>query len=116
MSLVATIRSCWMDPIIKFLAEDQVPDDEKETEKVHRTAARYRLSANHKLYRRSFGGPYLQCLHLSKVEELLAELQDRVCGSHVRGCSLAHWAMTQGFWWLQIQKDANEYARKYEQC
>ena len=113
---MATIRSCWMDPIIKFLAEDQVPDDEKETEKVHRTATRYWLSANHKLYRRSFGGPYLQCLHLSKVKELLAELQDRVCGSHVRGCSLAHWAMTQGFWWLQIQKDANDYAWKFEQC
>ena len=27
VSLVATVRPCWMDPIIKFLAEDQVSDD-----------------------------------------------------------------------------------------
>ena len=35
VSLVATVEPCWMDPIIKFLAEDWVPDDEKEVEKVH---------------------------------------------------------------------------------
>ena len=46
-----------------------------------------------------FGGPYLLCLHPEKVGELLAELHDRVCGNHVGGCSLAHRAMTQGFWW-----------------
>ena len=49
-------------------------------------------------------------LHPSKIEELLAELHDGVCGSHVGGRSLAHWAMTQGFWWSQMQKDANKYA------
>ena len=35
VSLVATVKPCWMDPIIKFLAKDWVPDDEKEAEKVH---------------------------------------------------------------------------------
>ena len=34
VSLVATVGPCWMDPIIKLLAEDQVPNDEKEVEKV----------------------------------------------------------------------------------
>ena len=67
-----------------------MPTDEKEEEKLHWTAARYWLSADRKLYRRSFGGPYLQCLHPSKIEELLAELHDGVCGSHVGGHSLAH--------------------------
>ena len=93
-----------------------MPTDEKEEEKLHWTAAWYWLSADRKLYRRSFGGPYLQCLHPSKIEELLAELHDCVCSSHVGGCSLAHRAMTQGFWWLRMQKDANEYAWKCEQC
>ena len=97
---MATVGPCWMDPIIKFLVEDQVPDDEKEVEKVRRTTARHWLSIDYKLYQRSFGGPYLQCLHPSKVEELLAELHDGVCSSHMGGRSLAHRAMTQGFWWL----------------
>ena len=79
-----------MDPIINFLAEDRVPENENEDNKICRVAARYWLSADLKSYRRSFGGLYLSCLHHEKVNELLAELHDGMCGSHVEGCSLAH--------------------------
>lgn len=88
-----------MDPLVVFLAEDKVLDDKKEANKVRRMAARYWLSADRKLYRRSFGGPYLLCLHPKKVGELLAKLHDGIYGSHVGGRLLAHRAMTQGFWW-----------------
>nr|XP_023892690.1 uncharacterized protein LOC112004688 [Quercus suber] len=67
---------CWMDPVITFLAEDRVPDDQKEVGKIRHTAARYWLSADDKLYQRSFGGPYLLCLRPEKVPEILAELHD----------------------------------------
>ena len=102
VAVVSTPRPCWMDPIIDFLAKDQVLDNEKEANRVHRVANRYWLSADRKLYRRSFGGPYLLCLHPEKVNELSAKLYDGVCDNHVGGCSLAHWAMTQGFWWPQM--------------
>ena len=105
-----------MDSIVNFLAEDRIPDDEKEASKVRRIASRYWFLANRKLYRRSFGGPYLLCLHLEKVNEVLTELHEGVCDSHVGGCSLAHWAMTQGFLWLRMQKDAAEHVRRCEQC
>ena len=111
-----TLRLSWMDPIVNFLVDDRIPDDEKEANKVRRVAARYWLSGDQKLYRRSFGGPYLSCLHPEKVGQLLAELHEGVCGSHVGGRSLTHWAMTQGFWWPQMQKDAAEYVQKCEQC
>ena len=41
VSVIAISEPCWMDPIINFLVEDQVPDDEKEAGKVHKVAARY---------------------------------------------------------------------------
>lgn len=88
-----------MDPIIEFLAEDRVSNDEKEVERVHRIAAMYWLSEDRRLYWRSFGGPYLLCLHPSKVDELLTKPHEEVCGSHVRGHLLAYQAMIQGFWW-----------------
>jgi len=94
VAMISTTRPCSMDPIIDLLAKDRVPDDEKEAKKIRRVASRYWLSANRKLYWRSFGGPYLLCLHLEKVNELLFELHDGVCGSHVGGCSLAHRVMT----------------------
>ena len=59
VAAVTTARSCWMDPIIEFLAEDRRLDDENEANKIRCVASRYWLSANRKLYRRSFGGPYL---------------------------------------------------------
>ena len=73
-----------------FLAEDRVLNNEKEAERICQIAARYWLSEDRRLYQRSFGGLYLLCLHLSKVEELLIELYEGVCGSHVEGRSLAH--------------------------
>ena len=116
VAAITTVGSCWMDPIIEFLAEDRIPDDESEANKIRRVASRYWLSADRKLYRRSFGGPYLLCLHPGKVDELLAKLHEGVCGSHVGGRLLAHRAMTQRFWWPKMRNDAAEYVRKCEQC
>ena len=94
VAVITTVGSCWMDPIIKFLAEDKISDDESEANKIRWVASRYCLSADRKLYRRSFRGPYLLCLHPGKVDELLAELHEGVCGGHAIGRSLAHRAMT----------------------
>ncbi|XP_075649745.1 uncharacterized protein LOC142620230 [Castanea sativa] len=94
---VTEAEKCWMDPIIDFLLEDRTPEDEKEAARVRRTSAQYWLFTDRKLYRRSFEGPYLQCLRPGQAKELLVELQEGVCSSHMGGRSLAHRAMTQGF-------------------
>ena len=94
IAMIWVTGPCWMDPIINYLAEDRVLDDEREANRIHRIARRYWLSTDHKLYQRSFEGLYLFCLHPEKVSELLAEFHDRVYGSHVGGCSLAHRPMT----------------------
>ena len=59
VAMISATGPCWMDPIINFLAEDRVSDNEKEAKKIRQLASRYWLSADCKLYRRSFGGPYL---------------------------------------------------------
>ena len=94
VTAIMTLGPCWMNPIIDFLAEDRASDDEKEANKSRRVAAQYWLSKDRKLYHTSFGGPYLLCLHPEKVGQLLAELHEGVCGSHVGGRSLVHRAMT----------------------
>ena len=42
ISIVMVSEPCWMDPIIEFLAEDHVPNDEKEVKK---TQNRYSVLA-----------------------------------------------------------------------
>ena len=67
----------WMDSIIRFLKEDILPEERIEADKVRRKATSYWLSENHKLYKRSFSGPYLLCVHPELTESLLEELHKR---------------------------------------
>ena len=85
-----------MDSIIQFLKEDILPEEKIETDKIRRKATSYWLSEDHKLYKLSFSGPYLLCVHPKQTESLLEEMHERICGSRTRGRSLAHRAITQG--------------------
>ena len=89
-----------MDSIMQFLKEDTLPEERVEADKVRRKAIRYRLFQNQKIYKRSFSGPYLLCAHPELTDSLLEELHEGICGSHTGGRSLAHRAITQGYWWL----------------
>ena len=83
-----------MDSISPFLEKDILPDEEFEAEKVCRKAPRFWLSEDRKLYKRSFSGPYLLCVHPEVSESLLEELHEGVCGSHTGRRSLSHRALT----------------------
>ena len=105
-----------MDSIIQFLKEDILPEEKVEVDKIRRKATSYWLSENHKLYKHSFLGPYLLCVHPEQTESLLEEMHEGIYGSHTGGRSLAHRSLTQGYWWPNIQREALEYVRKCDQC
>ena len=106
-------ESSWLDPYISFLSDGSLPTNVKEAE---RMLAHFWLSKDKKLYWQSFGGPYLLCLHSNNVAELLVELHKRIYGGHSWGRSLSDQAMTQGFWWLNMQRAIADYIRKCNQC
>ena len=96
----------WMDPILLYLERDILPKEKSEVEKVRRKTHRFWLSEDRKLYKRSFSSPYLLCVHPEASKSLLEELHEGVCGSHTGGRSLSHRAITQGYWWPGMQKEA----------
>ena len=96
----------WINSIIQFLREDTLPEERIETDKVRRKAIRFWLSENQKLYKRSFSGPYLLCIHPEMTESLLEELHEGICRSHTGGSSLAHRAIIQDYWWPNMQREA----------
>ena len=106
----------WMDPIATFLKDDILPEEKSEVEKIRRNETRFWLSEDQKLYKRSYSGPYLLCIHLEALEPLLEELHEEICWSHIEGRSLSHRALTHGYWWLGMQKEALEYVKKCDQC
>lgn len=90
VAALSELESCWMDPYIAFLLDETLPGDAKEVEKVRRTEAHFWLSNDGRLFRHSFSGPYLLCLHPYKTIELLVKLYEGLCGGHLRGQSFVH--------------------------
>ena len=87
----------WMNSIVLFLKEDILPEEKSEANKVRRKAHRFWLSEDQKLYKRSFNGLYLLCIHPEASELLLKELHEGICGIHTGGRSLSYRALTQGY-------------------
>ena len=83
-----------MDLIIQFLSKDVLLEDKSEAEKIRRKFPRFWLSEDQKLYKRSFSGSYLLCIHPEASELILEELHERICGSHIGGRSITHRAIT----------------------
>ena len=106
----------WMDPLVLFLKEDILPEEKTKANKIRRKVSRFWLSEDQKLYKRSFSKPYLLCVHPKASELILEELHEGICGSHIGGRSLSYRAITQGYWWLNMQKEAYEYVKKCDQC
>ena len=91
------IGPSWQDPLVAFLKDGILPEDKVEVEKVRRKAPRFWLSEDQKLYKRLYLGPYLLRVHPKAVDILLEELHEGNCGSYMRGRSLAHRALMQGY-------------------
>ena len=41
IAMISVSGPCWMDPIIDYLAEDRVPDDENKANRIRRMTPRY---------------------------------------------------------------------------
>uniref|UniRef100_A0A2N9F5S6 Uncharacterized protein n=1 Tax=Fagus sylvatica TaxID=28930 RepID=A0A2N9F5S6_FAGSY len=109
-------QSSWMDPILSYLKDNKLPEDRKEAKMIKRKAPRYWVSDEGLLYRRSFTGLYLLCVHPEKVRDFLFKIHEGICGSHTGGRSLAHRAISQGYWWPYMQADALKYVHECDKC
>ena len=83
----------WMDSIVIFLKDDILPKGKIKAVKMQRKTSRFWLFEDQKLYKHSFSGPYLLCIHPEVIELLLEELHEGICGSHTGDKSLSHRAL-----------------------
>ncbi|XP_028058191.1 uncharacterized protein LOC114262049 [Camellia sinensis] len=92
--LCTDLGPSWMDPLLAILKNGTLLEDKKEAHKTRHRAARFWVSSSGKLYKKSYMGPYLLCVHPSLVEDVLYEIHDGICGSHTGGRSLLAKALT----------------------
>ncbi|XP_024025995.1 uncharacterized protein LOC112092918 [Morus notabilis] len=109
------LQPSWMDPIIRYLVNGELPEDRRQAQKMKYQAARYTMHDN-LLYRRGYSTPLLRCLGAEEAKRVLSEVHDGVCGNHAEGQSLAYKILRQGYYWPSLKKDATEYAKRCVSC
>ncbi|BFG17096.1 hypothetical protein CerSpe_033700 [Prunus speciosa] len=100
---------------MNYLTKGTQPDDPIEARKLRIKAARYAI-IDDTLFRKSFSGPYLRCLDPREAEWVLKETHQGTCGNHTGGRSLARKALTQGYFWPYMARDAEQFSRKCDKC
>ena len=105
----------WMDLIIMYLQHEELPKNKNKARNLWIRAARYALIGNH-LYCKSFIGPYMRCLSPEDARRLLEEIHEGICRNHSGGRSLAHKALTAGYYWPYMMTKAREYVKRCDKC
>ena len=104
-----------MDPIRTYLADDKLPSDYKEADRIKRRVNWFILYDGI-LYKRSFTRSLLRCLTPEVGKKILEELHEGVCSSHVGGCTIAVTTICTGYYWPSFYKDAMNLVYACDKC
>nr|XP_025634567.1 uncharacterized protein LOC112728581 [Arachis hypogaea] len=102
------IGPSWMDPIINFLENGKLPDDEKEVKALRREAAKYAIIQG-QLFKKGLSQPLLKCLHPDQTDYILREVHEGCCGHHIGGKALARKLIRAGYYWPSMMMDSKEF-------
>ncbi|RDX65069.1 hypothetical protein CR513_56306, partial [Mucuna pruriens] len=72
-----------MTPLVQYLEDGRVPEDDREAKKMMKEAARYTLVG--------------QCLEGGEAEYVMKEVDEGICGTHIGGRALASKIARAGF-------------------
>ncbi|KAL0341428.1 UNVERIFIED_CONTAM: hypothetical protein Scaly_1805400 [Sesamum calycinum] len=79
----------WRKSLLDYLIEGIFPTDEKEAARLKSRAVRFPV-LNGTSYKCSFSDPFLPCLLIEEGRNVLQEIHEGSCGSHVGGMALAN--------------------------
>ena len=99
-----------MTPILIYLKDGRLSEDENEARRLRIKAAKYVL-INVVLYKRGFSQPYLRCLAPDELNYVLREVHKGSCGNHSGARALVHKVICAGYYWPTIQVDAKAYVK-----
>ena len=77
-----------MDPIVRYLTDSQLLENQEEARRIRNTSARYTL-IDGKLYRKGYSAPYQRCVGPAEAEYVMKEIHSGVCVNHSKGKALS---------------------------
>ncbi|XP_010693417.1 uncharacterized protein LOC104906374 [Beta vulgaris subsp. vulgaris] len=105
----------WMDPIIEFKKTGRLSTDPLEAKYVKARDKWFELWDKN-LYKKSFNRPLLKCITREDGLDVLKELHEGACASHIEGRALGEKALRTGYYWPTFKEDAFVYAKKCDSC
>jgi hypothetical protein len=97
----------WREPIIRYIKNEEEPDDKAAAERIARQSAHY-IIVGGLLYRRGAGGVPMKCIHSATGRQLLDEVHAGQCGVHAASRTLVGKAFRSGFYWPTTKSDVVE--------
>ena len=104
-----------MTPIISFLQDGPLPQDDEEAKKIKKRASKFTI-LNDTLYMRGFSMPYLKCVDEDETKYILEEIHEGVCGDHAGPRSLVNKVIRIGYFWPTMQEDVVKLVKKCDKC
>ncbi|GKV38871.1 hypothetical protein SLEP1_g46730 [Rubroshorea leprosula] len=105
----------WTTPLMNYLRNGELPEDSFAAKLVRCRAAHFTLIDN-QLYKRAASMPLLRCLTPYEVKYAVREIHEGVCGTHIGGKTLTRKLLKQGYYWLTMVEDAQNYVKKCPTC
>ena len=92
-----------------------LPADGIQREKLRRYVTRFKV-VDGKLFKRSFQGRCMLCIPAKEVNGVLSYLHEGEPAGHPGRRKLWQMALHQGYYWPTMQKNAQGFAKKCQEC
>ncbi|WRX11763.1 Ribonuclease H domain - like 10 [Theobroma cacao] len=107
----------WYHDIMQYIKHqtylENVMDNDKRT--LRRLAMDFFLSRE-VLYKKSRDQVLLRCVDVTEANKIMKEVHEGTCGVHANGHILARQIMRAGYYWLTLESDCINFARKCHKC
>ncbi|XP_068498244.1 uncharacterized protein [Phaseolus vulgaris] len=104
-----------MTPFRRYLADDLLSLDPVEARIVKKNGNRYTL-VDGKLFRHGYAHPILYCVSGEQCTQIMTELHEGLCGSHIGDRALSSKAIRAGYYWPTMREDCTRYVQRCKQC
>jgi ribonuclease HI len=103
----------WRTPIIRYVRDEEEPDDKSAAERLVRQSAHY-IVLGDTLYRRGVAGILMKYINTSTKKYLLEEIHAGQCGVHAASRTLVGKAFRAGFYWPMVKRHAADLVQRCE--
>jgi hypothetical protein len=105
----------WMSPIMAYLDNQPIPDDNAEIEHIAHKSRMYHL-IDGVLYRQGANDMMMKCISKDEDNHLLRNIHNGVCRAHSSWCSIVGKAFRHGFYWPTVKDDTIKIITKCKEC